>query len=224
MTWRRARKRQRELQQFHAHHELLTMTTIVQIIEEEEERPRRGSIVGRKMVPRDRFSGYWRLMQDYFLDPPVFDDNHFRCRFRMCKAMFIDICHAVAARNDYFKRKPNAAGLPGFTTVQKVTVALRLLAYGGCADCLVEYIRMGETTILESLDHFTRTVIDLYGQSYLRPPNAEDISRPLRKAEERGFPGMICSIDCMQSGRSALQVGTVNIGAITRNLQLSLRL
>jgi len=82
MAWRRARKRQRELQQFHAHHELLTMTTIVQIIEEEEEeeRPRRGSIVGRKTVPRDRFSGYWRLMQDYFLDPPVFDDNHFRRR------------------------------------------------------------------------------------------------------------------------------------------------
>jgi len=80
MAWRRARKRQRELQQFHAHHELLTMTTIVQIIEEEEEeeRPHRGSIVGRKMVPRDRFNGYWRLMQDYFLDPPVFDDNHFR--------------------------------------------------------------------------------------------------------------------------------------------------
>jgi hypothetical protein len=80
MAWRRARKRQRELQQFHAHHELLTMTTIVQIIEEEEERPRHGSIVGRKMVPRDRFNGYWRLMQDYFLDPPVFDDNHFRRR------------------------------------------------------------------------------------------------------------------------------------------------
>ena len=67
------------------------------------------------------------------------------CSFRMCKAMFLDICHAVAARNDYFKRKSNAAGLPGFATVQKVTAALRLLAYGGPADRLDEYIRMGET-------------------------------------------------------------------------------
>ena len=89
MAWRRARKRQRELQQFHAHHELLTMTTIVQIIEEEEEeRPRRGSIVGRKMVPRDRFSGYWRLMLDYFLDPLVFDDNHFRRRLVLLHGFF----------------------------------------------------------------------------------------------------------------------------------------
>ena len=40
-------------------------------------------------------------------------------------------------------------------------------------------------------------MIDLYGQSYLRPPNAKDIARLLRKAEESGFPGMIGSIDCM---------------------------
>ena len=59
--------------------------------------------------------------------------------------MFLDICHAIAARNDYFKRKSNATGLPGFATVQKVTAALRLLAYGGPADRLDEYICMGET-------------------------------------------------------------------------------
>jgi hypothetical protein len=225
MAWRSQRKRQCELQEFQSYHELLTATTIVQIIDnEEEERPHRGSVVGRKTVPRDKYSDYWRLMQDYFQDPPVYRDNHFHRRlvlfhglffgayecenlysltctsiysFRMCKAMFIDICHAVVARNDYLKRKPNAVGLPGFTTVQKITVVLRILAYGGSADLLDEYFRMGKTTILESMDHFTRTVVDLYGQSYLRAPNAEDIATLLQKAEERGFPGMIGSIDCM---------------------------
>jgi hypothetical protein len=175
-------------------------------------------------VPRDKYNDYWRLMQDYFHDPPVYGDNHSRRRlvlihglffgayecenlysltctsiynFQMCKAMFIDICHAVAARNVYFKRKPNAASLSGFATVQKVTAALRMLAYGGSADRLDECFRMGKTTILESLVHFTRTMVDLYGQSYLRPPNAEDIARLLQKAEERGFSAMIDSIDYM---------------------------
>jgi nicotinic acid phosphoribosyltransferase len=175
-------------------------------------------------LPSDKYSGYWRLMQDYFHDLPVYGDNYFRhqlvsfhglffgayeCEnlysltctsmysFRMCKAMFIDICHAVAARSDYFKRKPNAAGLSRFTTIQMVIAALRMLAYGGSADCLDEYFRMGKTTILESPDHFTRTVVDLYGQSYLRPPNAEDIARFLQKAEERWFPHRIGSIYCM---------------------------
>ena len=115
----------------------------------------------------------------------------------MSTAMFLDICHAISAMNKYFERKVNTAGLSGFATVHKVTAALRMLAYGGPADRLDDYIRMGESMILECVDEFTRTVVELYGKSYLRPPNAEDIARLLQKAEERGFPGMIGSIDCM---------------------------
>jgi hypothetical protein len=58
MASRRKRIRERELQQFHAHKQILAATTIVQIIEEEEQRPCRGSVVGREIVPRDRYSGY----------------------------------------------------------------------------------------------------------------------------------------------------------------------
>ncbi|CAN6696880.1 unnamed protein product [Malus baccata var. baccata] len=32
---------------------------------------------------------------------------------------------------------------------------------------------------------------------YLREPNQEDLNRLLHKAEDRGFPGMIGSLDCM---------------------------
>jgi hypothetical protein len=63
----------------------------------------------------------------------------------MCKAMFIDICHAVAKRNVYFQRRMNAAGLHGFATVQKVTTTVCMLAYGGPADRLDEYFCMDET-------------------------------------------------------------------------------
>jgi hypothetical protein len=38
--------------------------------------------------------------------------------------MFIDICHEVASNNLYFMRRPNAAAVPRFSTVQKVTIAL----------------------------------------------------------------------------------------------------
>ncbi|XP_070681836.1 uncharacterized protein [Malus domestica] len=37
----------------------------------------------------------------------------------------------------------------------------------------------------------------LYKDEYLREPNQEDFNRLLRKAEDRGFPGMIGSLDCM---------------------------
>ena len=37
----------------------------------------------------------------------------------------------------------------------------------------------------------------IFGPEYLRSPNTADISRLLRKANQRGFPGMLGSLDCM---------------------------
>jgi hypothetical protein len=210
------------------HLELAIRTFIAQVAsKEEEQQPLRGSVSSRIIVPRDRYSGYWRLMQDYFFEPHVFGDNFFRqryvlpaphhctfiniyhvvlylreahvyiARFRMCKAMFIDICHAVVESNVYFHRRLNVIGLPGFATVQKVTAAVRMLAYRGPADRLDEYIRMGKSTILEIVNQFTRTIIAIYGATYLRQPNSEDIFSLLHVPEHRGFPGMLGSLDCM---------------------------
>jgi hypothetical protein len=61
---------------------------------------------------------------------------------------------------------------------------MRMLAYGGPADPLNEYIRMGESIILECVNKFTRTMVQEYGDVYLREPNAEDIVRLLKVAEQ----------------------------------------
>jgi hypothetical protein len=64
------------------HLDLAMGTFIAQIAsKEEEEQPRCGSVPGRITVPRDRYNGYWRLMQDYFCEPPVFGENLFRQRY-----------------------------------------------------------------------------------------------------------------------------------------------
>jgi len=109
----------------------------------------------------------------------------------MTKHMFLDICHAVSAKNDYFKRKCNAAGLPGFTTVQKVTAALRILAYGGAADRLDEYFHMGESTILESVREFTSTMIDIYGDWYLRQPMRRMLQSCWQRLKRGDFLGCL---------------------------------
>ena len=81
----------------------------------------------------------------------------------MTKMMFWTIATAVEAHDDYFVRKFNAAGDPGFSHLQKVTAALRMLAYGGPTDALDEYFRMGESTILKSVRHFARAIVAIYG-------------------------------------------------------------
>ncbi|XP_068313673.1 uncharacterized protein [Pyrus communis] len=37
----------------------------------------------------------------------------------------------------------------------------------------------------------------VYKDEYLREPNQEDLNQLIRKAEDRGFPGLIGSLDCM---------------------------
>uniref|UniRef100_A0A0D3CUL8 DDE Tnp4 domain-containing protein n=1 Tax=Brassica oleracea var. oleracea TaxID=109376 RepID=A0A0D3CUL8_BRAOL len=72
-----------------------------------------------------------------------------------------------------------------------------MMAYGCPADAVDEYLRLGETTALLCLEHFVQGIIDLFGEEYLRRPTPEDLQRLLDTGEERGFPGMIGSIDCM---------------------------
>jgi hypothetical protein len=87
--------------------------------------------------------------------------------------------------------------MPGFHTIRKVTAAIWMLAYGGPTDSLDEYLRMGESTILETVGHFTRSIVQLFGNEFLRKPNNHDIVALLQVAHQRGFPRMLGSTDCM---------------------------
>ena len=90
----------------------------------------------------------------------------------MSKALFLRIVAAVEGHDEYFRQKPNALGVLGASPIQKVVAAFRMLAYGVSADFLDDYVRMGESTIIECLKHFVKAVVDIFGEEYLRAPNA----------------------------------------------------
>jgi hypothetical protein len=158
---------------------------------------RRGSIVGRKVIKRDYLQGEERLFHDYFSDNPVFPPHLFRRRFRMSRELFFRLQYALEAHDPYFIQKRNAAGTLGLSSLQKMTAALRILAYGVAADSTDEYVRIGESTAIESLRRFVKAVVNIFSEEYLRSPNSNDIARLLAVNEKRGFPGMLGSIDCM---------------------------
>ena len=81
--------------------------------------------------------------------------------------------------------------------MQKLTAVFRMLTYGVAADATDEYVRIGESTALRSLRRFVKAVIEVFGEEYLRSPNENDIHRLLALGNERGFPGMLGSLDCM---------------------------
>lgn len=156
----------------------------------------KGSTNGRRAIARDAETGYQRLVNDYFADDAVFGAR-FRRRFRMHKELFLRITEAVKNHDDYFVQKRNAAGTLGLATLQKTTVAIRMLSYGSSADSTDEYVRIGESTAMESLKRFCVAVDEVFGAEYLRSPTEEDIKKLYQEGEERGFPGMLGSIDCM---------------------------
>ncbi|XP_024004924.1 putative nuclease HARBI1 [Eutrema salsugineum] len=151
----------------------------------------------RAYVERDREEGHNRLWNDYFSDIPTYPENFFRRRFRMNKSLFIRIVDKLSNEVRFFRQKKDALGRPGLSPLQKCTAAIRLLAYGGAADTVDEYLRLGETTARSCLENFVEAIIDLFGEEYLRRPTQDDLQRLLHVGEQRGFPGMIGCIDCM---------------------------
>ena len=115
----------------------------------------------------------------------------------MSRSLFLRIHSRVEATKPYFVQKRNAANTLGLSSLQKITVAIRMLAYGVSADFMDEYIRIGENTVIKSLKFFVKVVVSIFSEEYLRSPNNNDIARLLAVGQHRGFPGMLGSIDCM---------------------------
>ena len=72
-----------------------------------------------------------------------------------------------------------------------------MLAYGISGGFMDEYVRIRETTALQSLKKFVTVVVDVLSEEYFRKPNNEDIARLLAHGKCRDFLGILGSIDCM---------------------------
>ena len=115
----------------------------------------------------------------------------------MRRSVFDRIVTDVCNHNSYFRRKKDCSGKLGIAAEVKVTVALRMLAYGVAADALDENWKVSETTTIETMKKFAVAVVEVYGDEYLRYPNYADIQSLLEENANRGFPGMLFSLDCM---------------------------
>jgi hypothetical protein len=108
----------------------------------------------------------------------------------MQQPLVLEIEDKVSAANDFFIQRRDRVGVLGFCTRQKCIVALRMLAYGGPEDFHDEGLRMGEIMVLKTVKEFASTIVEVFGDEFLRPP-----SKSVNEAH--GFPDMIGSIDSL---------------------------
>ncbi|XP_075670194.1 uncharacterized protein LOC142639957 [Castanea sativa] len=127
----------------------------------------------------DKLKGHERLYLDCFADSPIYPEKVFRRKFQMSRYLFLNIISKVETHDPYFVQKRNCGKKLGLSSFQKITAALKMLAYGVTGDFMDEYVRIGETTVLQSLEKFVTTMVDIFSEEYLRKPNNEDIVRLL---------------------------------------------
>jgi hypothetical protein len=115
----------------------------------------------------------------------------------MWRTLFLSIMHKLSKTSPYFCERYDATGHASLTALQKCTIALRQLAYGMAVDTIDEYLKLGKTTALECLEYYCSGIIECFRDEFLRRPTIVDTQHLLAKAEKRGFPSMLGSIDYM---------------------------
>ncbi|XP_020249037.1 uncharacterized protein LOC109826414 [Asparagus officinalis] len=156
------------------------------VVEEEEQEKCSTSVQYKRRIVlhRNRLEGHNRLFQDYFADAPTYPLYYFRQRFRMRRSLFLRIHDAVVEHDKYFVQKRNGAGQLGLSSLQKITAAMRMLAYGASTDSVDDYVRIGKSTSLESVKRFVRSIINIFEEEYLRAPTNEDVARLLEEGSQ----------------------------------------
>ncbi|XP_059633746.1 uncharacterized protein LOC132276364 [Cornus florida] len=149
----------------------------------------------KQYIHRDLEGSNYQLMKDYFNESCTYPPEYFHRRFRMRRELFLCILNDVKAYDDYFVQKNDATGRLGLSSIQKMTTAVRILVYGCAADHYDEYFKIGESTAIKCLKAFCNTIVVVYAEEYMRPPNEADIAWLFEEGEQRGFPGMLGSID-----------------------------
>ncbi|XP_073271458.1 uncharacterized protein [Primulina huaijiensis] len=143
---------------------------VVAYIIQQEQGTHRGSIRGHVVIHRDREIADRNLLNDYFAENPTYNESMFRRRFRMSRNLFLRIVVVVKNHDAYFTQRND--------------------------DATDEYIKIGESTAIECMQRFCRAIVEVFAEQYLRSPTSNDVARLLYIGEQRGFSGMLGSLDC----------------------------
>jgi hypothetical protein len=92
----------------------------------------------------------------------------------MNKELSMTLFQGVRDYDFYFVMKKGAIGVLGFSTIHKCTAAMRTLAYGAPSDPHDDFLRVADSTPIESMYWFCKAVVAVFGPNYMRGPNESE--------------------------------------------------
>ncbi|XP_062217672.1 uncharacterized protein LOC133917858 [Phragmites australis] len=114
-----------------------------------------GSVLEHEVIDRGHQEGAARLFRDYFANTPI---------FRMSRPLFLRIAAVVENHDPWFLQKRDVTGKLGLSLLQKMTVAIRQLAYGVSVDA------MDDSTAMLALTKFVEVVVLIFSISTFALP------------------------------------------------------
>ncbi|KAL9674508.1 hypothetical protein QQ045_030780 [Rhodiola kirilowii] len=81
----------------------------------------------RPNLPRQRESRGQNLMDDYFVERPIFPQQDFHRRYRMSINLFNRIKNDLCSQDEFWVQRRDADGLLGLLHEQKMTGAIRMV-------------------------------------------------------------------------------------------------
>ncbi|XP_026428401.1 uncharacterized protein LOC113324296 [Papaver somniferum] len=152
----------------------------------------------RSIITRDRVWHDAKMMNDYFTPKTGYTSRQFKRRLDMREKLFEKFLGKLLEVDPEWQQLPDATGTMGHSPHMNLVVVMKCLYKSMATDSVDDYTRIGATTRYYYLKIFCHTICMTFGERYLREPTPEDVQRLLYKNAERGFPGMLGSVDCMQ--------------------------
>ncbi|XP_026434786.1 uncharacterized protein LOC113332464 [Papaver somniferum] len=150
------------------------------------------------VITRDRVWYDAKMMNDYFTPETGYTSRQFKQRLGMREDLFEKLLGKLLEVDPEWHQRPDATGTMGHSTHMKLVAMMKCLCKSTPADSVDDYTRMGATTIYMYLKRFFHTICMTFGERYLCELTPEDVQRLLQENADRGFPGMLGSVDCMQ--------------------------
>ena len=94
--------------------------------------------------------------------------------------LFVRIVESCEANSHFFFTcRRNTADLLGLSSIQKISMSMRVIAYDIPTDYTDEYLHT-----LKCMWLFAKVLIKVFGAKYLRAPNNEDMKRVMAMNEK----------------------------------------
>lgn len=149
----------------------------------------------------DHRAAYNSLQRDHLGPDPLFG-KEFLLFFRLGRSRVQLILEKLGNSGDKYwtSFRVDRYKKTGPSLEAKVLLPIRVLAYGVAAHCFCDYFQMSTTTARECVTRFNQSIPLLFGDEYLRLPDAQDL-RSITSLHKRvhGVEGMLGSLDCMHT-------------------------